>query len=199
MVGNRLELEILCYALRNSPLRMVPVSRLSMDRPNGRALQSPLQLLKSPLAVSLDDVPNQVPELRLERLQDMADDQLLFFWAESARFVVSGPTKKWTRRVSESKTSERIYTRYHRIISDCGGNQIGHTVDCNGISDDEEAESGVCEFILLANHRPPTDRHQRVTMQIKRRDGIAYRVNIADIQPDAWSGAELTRTLIALG
>jgi hypothetical protein len=58
--------------------------------------------------------------------------------------------------------------------------------------DDEEDESGVCEFILIANNRPPAYAHQKVTMQIKRRGGIAYRVNIADIQADAWSRAELT-------
>ncbi len=177
---------------------MVRVSRLSMDGPNTRPWQLPVHLTKSPLTVALDDVPNNVPELTLERLHDMPDDQLLFFWTESARFLVSGLTET-TPWFSTNKRHRKTYTKYYRNITDCNGNHIGKTATCDGIPDDEEIKSGVCEFILIANNRPPAYAHQKVAMQIKRRGGIAYRVNIADIQADAWSRAELTWSLIALG
>lgn len=177
---------------------MVRVSRLFMDSPSTHPLKLPLQFPKSELAVSLDDVYKNVPELTLERLHDMPDDQLLFFWAESAHFLVSGPIKiiAW---FPTNKSLEKRYTKYYRNITDLDGNPVGKTATCDEISDDEEGEAGVCEFILIASNRPPEYTHQKVTMQIKRQGGIAYRVNIADIQADAWSKAKATRTLIPFG
>ncbi|TEY52884.1 hypothetical protein BOTCAL_0254g00080 [Botryotinia calthae] len=85
-----LDPEITCYVLRNSPLRLVRVPRISSDVPGGQIRFHPLQSQQSsPNAISLEDIPEHFPELGIEKLDDTPDDQLIFFWAEVAQFEVS--------------------------------------------------------------------------------------------------------------
>ncbi len=81
--------------------------------------------------------------------------------------------------------------KFHRRILDGKGNVVGQTAVCKPVSDDEDSESGECEFLLLATNEPPENEKHKIAMQIRRRGRIAYRVNIADIRADAWDAANV--------
>lgn len=166
-----------------------------MDNQNIRVA---IAIPNSPLTVTLQDVQDQCPDLTPERLTNTPDDQLLFFWTESAHFLVSEPiaTTKWRSGVNQPLDGYEIH---HRNITDADGNHIGQTTACEGMSNDEVNESGECEFILIANNTPPQHEEQKTVMQIKWLDGIAYRVNLAEVRMDAWNRADLSRKLVALG
>jgi hypothetical protein len=194
----RLDPEILCYVLRQSPLRLVRVARLLADTAGARPWQPAPAPLTSTLAATLDDVEKHCPGLAGARLADTPDDQLLFFWADSARFVVSEPVTM-ARPVTAINSIRGEDHRHYRRIADASGQIVGRTAACAAVSDDEAVESGECEFILIASNAPPEHEKQKLAMQVKRRDGIAYRANVADIQADAWDAADVVRTLVALG
>jgi hypothetical protein len=196
---NRLDPVILCYVLRQSPLRLVRVSRLSMDTPNPAPWQLASALFKSPLAVTLGDIEQNCSGLTQEYLTDIPDDQLVFFWTDIARFTVSTPTTM-VLAVAANTTLEDRYTYHYRTITDRNGNTVGRTAACEAGSNDETNEGGECEFILVASNTPPEHERQKLVMQIKRRDdGVAYRVNIADVSAGAWERAGAVRALVALG
>lgn len=179
---------------------MVRVSRISIDSPNANARpwQNPTVLFKSPLTVTLEDVQQHCTGIPWDDLANTPDDQLLFFWTELARFTVS-EVINITPPYAVSTPLEDTYKKHSRKITDVDGNVVGQTATCQAVSDDEESEGGECEFILLASNTPPEHEKHNLVMQIKRRGGIAYRVNIADIRVDAWDAADTVRTLVALG
>jgi len=172
-----------------------------MDTPQGRTGVLPPAfhaLAKSPLAVTIEDIQEHYPDMTRDILADTPDDQLLFFWTNVARFTVSEPVDM-TPPSAVKTPLEDPQEKYQRRILDGNGNVVGLTAVCKLVSDDEESESGECEFLLLATNEPPENEKQKIVMQIRRRGGIAYRVNIADVRADAWEAANAVRTLVALG
>jgi hypothetical protein len=173
-----------------------------MDIPNARPLPlTPARFKsKSSLAVTLEDIEENHPGLTHESLTNTPDDQLLFFWTDLARFTVSEPIPR-TSPFDVNPMYKDTYRHHYRTITDKRtGTIVGQTAPCNAQSGDEANESGECEFILLASNTPPEHEPQKLVMQIKRRgDGVACRVNIADVNVDAWEGARAERVLVALG
>ncbi|KAM5352928.1 hypothetical protein ACJ41O_005650 [Fusarium nematophilum] len=158
-----LDPQILCYIFRNSPPRLVRVSRLSADSSNARQ-QPAIAISNSPLAVTLQDVRDHCPGLSSERLVDTPDDQLLFFWAQSGVFLVSKPVEEVPPLLIGDPLLEDKYKRHYRKMTDADGNVVGRTTACEAVSDDEVNESGECEFILIANNTPPQHEEERIAM-----------------------------------
>jgi hypothetical protein len=170
-----------------------------MDTPNPRPWQLSSALFKSPLAVTLEGIEQNCPSLTQDHLTNIPDDQLIFFWTDLARFTVSTPIPMIS--AVTANTIHEATSKYHyRVITDQDGNTVGRTAACEAASTDETNESGECEFILIASNTPPEHERQNLVMQIKRRgDGVACRVNIADVRAEAWERAGAVRALVALG
>jgi|ERR1700722_7867750 hypothetical protein len=192
----------MCYVLRNTPLRLVRTSRVASDFQGSRNFRGSLQTpSRSPIAVSLADIEAYDSTWTRERLGSTPDDQLLFFWTEAACLKVAGPFQETiTQRVSRSRGGSDSYKRRWFEIQDNAGNPIGSTAPCLADSQgDSGSVSGTSEFILIASNRPPESVPEKIVLQIERRDGVAYRVNIATIQETKWTEAAPKRALIALG
>lgn len=192
--------ETRCYVLRNMPLRLVPMARLSMDAGRGATIKS-----QSPWAVSLYDISEQIAELTRSRLEDTPDDQLVLFWTESAMFCLSPPNKLAVNDgASYHPWTLATYDYRFRHVLDKHGAAVGKTSGSDGAAPKYMGESPSTqdvnhEFILLASQAPDGHPPKKVALQIERRDGIAYRVNVAEIDEDAWRAAAPQKKLIALG
>ncbi|KAF6822225.1 tol protein-like protein [Colletotrichum plurivorum] len=174
-VETGLEPVILAYVFRNTPPRVVQVRRLFMDDP-GRKWQPLAAAMKGTLAVSMDDCPKALTD----RLADTPDDQLLLFWAGTARFKVTEPVKSGIWGSEHSPFLRDRWTRYRQNIIGAEGEVVGQT----GVS----KESHDAGAIAIAKRTPPPDYNKttRIVLQVERRpDGVAYRINIAEICQDA--------------
>ncbi|CAD6444536.1 987c2ae1-2b4e-4e8a-ae5d-4d30eee947dc-CDS [Sclerotinia trifoliorum] len=73
----------------------------------------------------------------------------------------------------------------------------------DNISERKEHESrgGIFDFILLANNEPPDpeSKPSKIVLQVKREDGIMYRVNNAEIPEEIWERMNARKVLVALG
>ncbi|CAD6444537.1 09dc9103-2e4f-4484-b6d9-2a34349ee3c5 [Sclerotinia trifoliorum] len=84
--------EIVCYILRNSPLRLVRVPGVSLDVPGAQTNIHPSQAQRtSPNFIELQDIPVHCLELSIDKLNDTPDDQLIFFRTEVAQFEHQHP------------------------------------------------------------------------------------------------------------
>ena len=189
--GNSIDPQIICYVLRNSPLRVVRASRIASDNPDsGRSLGLPKVIRSSsPFAVTLNTITSNCPALTHDRLLDTPDDQLLIFWSETSTFTISGPVE----RVLPSYAGQ--HRTQHFEVLDSLGNAVGNTAPLHLA----KAGQRLVEFVLLANNRPVEHPPQKIVLQIERRKGIACRVNIAEIEEGAWERSTPSRKLIVLG
>jgi hypothetical protein len=184
--------------LQNSPLRLVRVSRVASDNAQNAQVhlvtRNPLP--DSPLVITLDKNYHECPELTQGRLSNTADDQLLFFWAETAFFTISGPV---SRTISQSNS--RDVEIQHFEVLDLDENVIGLTYPCDATIKARfgKIKEERVEFIAIANNRPVLHQHQKIALQVERRTGIAYRINMADISEDAWNRSSPKHVLVALG
>lgn len=171
-----------------------------MDNPR-RQWQPPTPAAQGSLAVSLRHIEQNYSHLTAEKLADIPDDQLVFFWAESARLMVADPEegKNWSRGWNQFLIDK--YANYIQKISDYDGNQVGETGRCKETVDAGASKGGEYEFIVIAVRKAPPDYEEtRIALQIGRRaDGIAYRINIAEISQAGWEQANVTFGLVALG
>ncbi|KAF0315687.1 tol protein-like protein [Colletotrichum asianum] len=186
---------ISCYILRREPLRLVQVRLLFLDNP-----QNP-PVARGSSAVSLDVVKDHYPALTTEILDKTPEDQILFFWADSARFRVTEPIKSdlWQPGWNPLERNQHAYYVQHIIDSD--GKKVGETGRCKENFAAGASKSGGYEFVVIAeNTAPPDFEKKRVALQVARRpDGVAYRINIAEISQVGWENATVTHGLIALG
>ncbi|KAK1637535.1 hypothetical protein BDP81DRAFT_405614 [Colletotrichum phormii] len=141
------------------------------------------------------------PDLKTDVLKQIPDDQLLFFWADSARFRVTDPIKSdlWQPDWNPLEKDQHAY--YVQRIIDANGRVVGETGRCKGNCDAGASESGEYEFVVIAdNTAPPEFEKKMVALQVARRhDRVAYRINIAAISQARWEKANTTHGLIALG
>ena len=126
-----------------------------------------------------------------ERLLDTPDDQLIFFWTESAHFTIRGPVERNVLNYIAE------YTLQLFEVLDADGHIVGYTGACREAAGVEVHHT--VKFLLLANNRPVEFPPQKIILQIVRRAGIAYRVNIAQVGEEAWEKANPCRVLAALG
>lgn len=90
---------------------------------------------------------------------------------------------------------------YVQHIIDSDGRVVGGTGRCKESPAAGASKSGAYEFVVIAeNTAPPEFGKKRVALQVARRsDGVAYRINIAEISQVGWENATVTHGLIALG
>ncbi|KAF6832517.1 tol protein-like protein [Colletotrichum musicola] len=123
-VETGLEPVILAYVFRNTPPRVVQVRRLFMDDP-GRKWQPLAATMRGTLAVSMNDINENCPKALTDRLADTPDDQLLLFWADTARFNVTEPVKSGIWGSEHSPFLRDRWTRYRQNIIDAEGEVVG--------------------------------------------------------------------------
>ncbi|KAH8889258.1 HET-domain-containing protein, partial [Thozetella sp. PMI_491] len=193
--------EIMCYVLRNTPLRLVRISRLTMDVPGDRralpfANRLAVPAMQSPLAVYLDDITLHFPELPIDRLKGIPDDQIIFFWTEVATFTVSATIQRelWTKDRHPNNRTE--YQILQREVLEGSGKVIGQISPCESTGTNDSEQSA--EFALLATSALAGSQGKVLALQIETKEGVAYRVNIAEIEEQAWRNADTQRRLIAL-
>lgn len=194
-IDEGIEPQVLCYILRNSPLRLVKVSRVAADNPRHVQVNFMIQNTKptTPLAITLDAIYSNCPGLTPDRMSDTPDDELLFFWTEISRFTLSGPVKRTLR------TSQRDHEIGQFEVLDAEGNVVGLTGACRTTVVEARGVKKDVEFVVIANNRPIQYPPQKIVLQVEQRDGVAYRVNIAEIREESWNSSIPNRVLIALG
>ncbi|CAI0650764.1 unnamed protein product [Colletotrichum noveboracense] len=186
---------ISCYILRREPLRLVQVRLLFLDNPKNPPVA------RGSSAVFLDVVKHHYPALTTEVLDRTPEDQILFFWADSARFRVTGPIKSDLWQPGWNPLGRNQHAYYVQHIIDSNGKKVGETGRCKESFAAGASKSGEYEFVVIAeNTAPPDFEKKRVALQVARRsDGVAYRINIAEISQVGWENATVTHGLIALG
>lgn len=203
--------KVVCYVLRNHPLRVIPVRRISVDNDPERANSWAFpNVTDSKYAVTLEDIYDNLPSLTPEVLSDTSDDQLLFFWTESARFRLSELKFQGPSVLQDNPVHVKEYTKYYREILDDEGQVVGRTHP--GDPEDKNTgleEDGKCEFIRIANNYLPFCDPEKLVMQVRRGKGtgkddkwkkdVRYRVNLAEIKKEAWKRVYVKRELVALG
>jgi hypothetical protein len=185
--------------LRNSPLRLVRVSRVSSD--SLQALQSNLKQLqhqtaRSPLGICLADIINEYPCLTDIRLLDTPDDQMIFFRADCARCQVSSPVLSLEGAYNPRNPVYSKCVKHHRNIIDNAGRVVGKTSTCEA---SEKNENRVWDFIHIADNRTFSTEPRKIVLQVEFRDGIFHRINIGEISEEAWERTMPMSRLVALG
>ncbi|KAK1776415.1 heterokaryon incompatibility protein-domain-containing protein [Copromyces sp. CBS 386.78] len=200
--------KVVCFVLRNHPLRVLPVRRISFDNDPERASSWAIpNVTDSKYSVTLDDIYDNLPSLTPEVLLDTPDDQLVIFWTESARFRLSELKVQRPSELQDNPVHMKEYTKYYRDIIDDDGEVVGKTHPCDPEARDigvDEKGDGKCEFIRLANNYLPFCDPEKVVMQVRRGTGkenkdVRYRVNLAEIKKEAWKSVYEKRVLVALG
>lgn len=145
--------------------------------------------------VSLDDISEHLPELTQPRLQEIPDEHALFFWASTAFFEapMSEVEEQQWAMFSDYASAKRP------VIHDSKGVVVG-TRNFVSPATVEGLNSSLAEFIAVARRNiaeldfPATV----LALQIRWIDGVAQRLNYAEIDEAAWEEANPTWKLIAL-
>jgi hypothetical protein len=156
--------------------------------------------------VSLEDVKKELPYLTPDFLIDTPDEYLLFFWTSVATFEVVYPEEQGQLHIPNAPPKEvkrrgmMPVPEVEPKIRDSRGQFVGTT--CGIAKEDLEADgrkSGKYEFIVIGRRQildfPPV----LLVLQVENRDGTKHRVNVGEIQEEAWVLAEHKWTLVALG
>lgn len=149
--------------------------------------------------VTFDKIYSECPSLTPDRLADTPDDQLLFFFAETAWFTLSNPIPSIVVRQVDRYKVENCCE-----VLDRNGVAVGKTQPISPSTlpkrlSDTEPNMGEFEFIALADTQYVKHEAHKLVLQIQRKEGVAYRVNIAEIKKDAWECAGPETKLIAMG
>lgn len=141
------------------------------------------------------------PDITSERLSGTPDDQVLFFWCESAHLYLVKLDEDWIELQDTKGVQMRM--RWMRTSGVPNWDELGGKweafEDPNG---HERKERMKAEFIAIAEYRERfLDRKRNVVlMLIKREQGIAYRVAVLDDVPaQKWLECKPERILVALG
>ena len=140
--------------------------------------------------VTWEDIERNLPQLTTNRLRSVPDGHLVFFWASSVFFTVERPN-------DEKEPSVTKWYQSKPSVKNCRGEYVG-TVDR---MDEFPPENEPQEFIMIGRRaikEIPDFPAVVLALQICWENGIAYRLNIAEIQETAWRNARPSRKLIAL-
>jgi hypothetical protein len=174
--------EIVCYIHRHDPLDIVPVN-VAHSVTNEDSGTDKEWKLHTYQAVNIADVNENLPDIMEDTIIRVPPEQYLFFWTSSAVFELQ-------RRDNESRPT----------VVDLTGTLVGNM---GPMSEDHwtrgKYDSGFQEFIVIGSRRSFDIKPELIVLQIEWRDGVAFRVNIGEINEDAWIKADRTWKLIALG
>lgn len=149
-------------------------------------------------AVDLQHVEAEIPGLTASKLRRMPDCHNLFFWSSTASFHVD----KAVGFGSEVLTMEEYAKRNNPSIRDRNGMPIGTVRWMNPVHwADMKEDSRPCDFVVIGRRHIPelsAETAEVLALQIRWKDGTAERVNIAEINEQAWIGAVPKWKLVAL-
>ncbi|PYI07227.1 hypothetical protein BO78DRAFT_429049 [Aspergillus sclerotiicarbonarius CBS 121057] len=179
--------EILCYEHIHSPLslRRVRPTPAQYELAHQRSLPTWKHHENQPVTLS-DLSQSQIP---LD-LNQTPDTLYLIFWTSSARFTLRPRT---TSPIYQSDIVDS-----NGIIIGETGKTLLHTVNETQPQPQPQTKTSH-EFIVLASRRNQFTTPTLLTLQIKWRAGIAYRINYAEIDEDAWIRASPVWKLVVLG
>jgi len=146
--------------------------------------------------ITFAHVKKELPNLTEDVLKGFADEYLLFFWAESAFLEMLAPDPD-----TVGQTTRDIMRIGFPIIMNSSGKEIGTAESINKHYWQDKANSGWTEFIAIGRRCVadiPDTPTMIIALQIRWENGVAYRVNIAEINEDAWLDASPTLKSIAL-
>ncbi|KAH7069379.1 heterokaryon incompatibility protein-domain-containing protein [Paraphoma chrysanthemicola] len=155
----------------------------------------------SDISVTYRDVKKHTPELTSDTLTELADDYVLFFWADTARFLVEIPafdSFENTPSTSKDWGSLRpvIYNAIRKRVGTACAVQNDHSS-----STKSQVHRAWHDFVAIGRRDVPEIPEfsaQILALQIEWRKSIAYRMNMAEIDEVAWVGAAPRKNLIAL-
>ena len=187
---------VVCFILRRKPLRFCHVSRC-VEGFTKSDLWTDSDVERH--SVCLEDMRKHLPDITEQILDLYAEEVLLFFWTYSAFFTVV------YHGTSQLATSYTEYAEQPRpIIHDKDGSEVGRICKTAAIRGEVEIQ----EFVAVGQRQilglpenmvddvcPPVI----LALQIGRNpQGIASRVNYAEISLKAWRRTEPKAVLIAL-
>lgn len=179
-------------------------------------------------AVSLDDVKRNLTDFNIQMLFDIPGSHVLFFWTSWATLRVSRPVSGSETPALREPHLNFSCTHCHTVEQHLSGaaepeqeymaalqNYAPNILDSNGkilgtlcrmkpeFWKDGNYDSGMHEFIVvgrrhieeLADFFPAT----LLVMQVERKNGIWYRINIGEILETDWNVAGSQWKLIILG
>ncbi|TLD20116.1 HET-domain-containing protein [Venturia nashicola] len=226
--SDRLETEtptIRCYVHQNisDGVRLIEVAGIS-----SKGTQLPEEMFWEPeknRQVDLDVLRLHLPGLDTQ-LKYIPSHHIIFFWASHARFQVSTPSDGTEKLRLDEPDLGFICIDCHTVQQHLSGTDAsvdnsagktsppnildaaGHVVGSLSRMDENFWKrgcynEGLQDFIVvgrrhiaeLGDEYPAT----LLVMQIERRDGIWYRLNMGEISESAWDTAVREWTLIALG
>lgn len=139
--------------------------------------------------IQIDNIQNSTPRITEAILLDVPDNHILLFWAESATFMVERELK---RKLHVPGESCRIMDSDHE--------SVGKTSPMLSVHYDENGcDTGEWEFIAISRRQLLHFEAVITAIQIRRNNGISYRMNIGEISESAWKDAGPVCLLLALG
>jgi hypothetical protein len=149
-------------------------------------------------------ISTHLPKITPETLSNTPENHILFFWTTSAFFAVDEPP---TLITIKDFLWEKHYFHEEDPRSRVKCRKTGKTVgsmDKMGFTHwkslDEKVEAW--EFIRVGQNQIKLVPDSPVTilaLQIRWKNGVAYRINLAEIEEAAWNEASPIRRLVALG
>ncbi|KAH8879087.1 HET-domain-containing protein [Thozetella sp. PMI_491] len=214
--GKRDGAEILCYSHATSPLRISRVR--SKDEPHHYSRQideylfDPTRPYKSPgpddatdvwrpmdqpLTVSLADLETHHPQLA-KRLNSIPDSLLIFFWASTAVLDL------WGRQILNHDGEVIGETKWNEDPSDV---EAGSGLDPDShplalpplVLTHNDLWMRKAEFVVIGRWQWKHVPYTMKTFQIRWHEGIAYKVNHADIEERDWVKLKTEWKLVPLG
>ncbi|KAL8372218.1 hypothetical protein RB595_001828 [Gaeumannomyces hyphopodioides] len=175
-----LEPNIVCYTIRHEP-------STHLQRIGGAVDASTSKVSKTPSpAVTLQDIHQHYPQLGGSAgLNNIPDNQMIFFWAECAYFKIS----------ARLDVGRGIFMRF---AYDANGVNVGRISPCREDTQEEDAATTHRRFVLLATSMQTSIPSEKIVLMLQLRDGVWYRSDMAVIEEDGWLSANPKRELVGL-
>jgi hypothetical protein len=139
--------------------------------------------------VTTEDIMSDLSELNEDRLQQLPDEHIIFFWASRVFFNIRS-------------TEQRYWEQTLNVVT-AAGDSVGtvHKAETPQWKLGGGDHSTCCEFVAVGRRwiaELPEFPPVVLALQIVWEDSIAYRVSTAEIDEVAWLNAQPQWKLIAL-
>lgn len=143
-------------------------------------------------------IESQLPHLTPEALRGYPDEYLLFFWADTTRFLVQPPDP------ATFKDHESVSDNVHACkptIHNAIGALVGSACRMKGEHWAGDFHARWFDFVAIARRAVaelPEFPATILALQIEWRGSVARRVNLAEIGEEEWLAARPSTVLVAL-
>lgn len=189
----------MCFGHKSNPLRLARIGDNDANKDTPEHQESQWLGKSNRSEVNLDDILEHLPELTQARLQEIPDEHVLFFWASTAFFAA--PMSDVEEQQWATRADYRLASAKRPVIRDSKGIVVGERNFASPATMERLDTSSPIEFIAVARREiAELDFPANViALQIEWVDGIAQRLNYAEIDEAAWEKASPRRKFIALG